>query len=503
MIFPLAAALAVIGAKIWMIAQNGSPTPFWDQWDAEGAFLYPQYLNGTLTFSDLITPHNEHRILVTRLWSLLLLDLEGYWDPILQMLANTLLLGGFVALLVASFRPMLDAASWIAFALFAAVIYALPFGWESTLAGFQSSWYFMLLFSVGGLLAIIEAAAFSARWWLALLLVLVSYFSLASGALTAAAAFAICAVQFAVGRRSGTVEWLALVMLAAMTAVMMLYIPILAPQAVYKSHSVGQFLHALMQIMSWPAVPNDAGSLPLIAGAILIQAPVLLISLCVIWLRPPVADRRWLLVVLTGWTILQAAGVAYGRATIATSSRYLDVWVVIILLDYACLLYALNLFPISWLQRSLAPGATVFWLLLVLFGATKAIFTRTLPEIAQRAASYQAENLNFRAYLETGDIRVLENKPTLDIPYPSPKRLAQIVSNPSVRAILPPALVGEASAARAQQHGLAQYTGRPIETLKYYALRWGVLLMPAGLVLFLMGLTMQWRRETENTPASG
>jgi hypothetical protein len=137
-IYPVACALVVIGAKWWMIAHYGSPTPFWDQWDAEGAILYPKYLSGTLQISDLIAPHNEHRILVTRLWSLLLLELGGYWDPILQMVANTLIFGAVVALFIAAFRPILDRRSWLVFALFSMVIFSLPFGWENTLAGFRA-----------------------------------------------------------------------------------------------------------------------------------------------------------------------------------------------------------------------------------------------------------------------------------------------------------------------------------------------------------------------------
>src|SRR5512146_802367 len=116
LIIPLAGALIVIGAKCWMISRFGNPTPFWDQWDAEGANLYPKYFDGTLTLSDLLAPHNEHRILLTRLWALLLLELEGYWDPILQMAANALLFGGFAALFIAAFRPLLAGADWLAFA---------------------------------------------------------------------------------------------------------------------------------------------------------------------------------------------------------------------------------------------------------------------------------------------------------------------------------------------------------------------------------------------------
>ena len=106
LIYPVAGALFVVGAKCWMIARYGNPTPFWDQWDAEGSLLYPRFFDGSLRLSDLVAAHNEHRILLTRLWSLLLLELEGYWDPILQMAANAVLFGGFVALFIAAFRPI-------------------------------------------------------------------------------------------------------------------------------------------------------------------------------------------------------------------------------------------------------------------------------------------------------------------------------------------------------------------------------------------------------------
>ena len=46
----------------------------------QNQLLFEVPFSGTLQFSDLISPHNEHRILITRLWSLLLLELAGYWD---------------------------------------------------------------------------------------------------------------------------------------------------------------------------------------------------------------------------------------------------------------------------------------------------------------------------------------------------------------------------------------------------------------------------------------
>jgi hypothetical protein len=498
-IFSFGAAFAVVGAKIWLIANGASPTPLWDQW-SEGMILYPKYFDGTLNISTLIAAQNEHRILLSRLWSLMLIDLGGYWDPILQMLANTVIIGAFVGMLIAAFRPILFEASYAALALFAATLFALPFGWESTLAGFHSAWYFVLLFGIAGVLLICEARAFSIRWWVALLLAVLSFFSMASGALTTAVAFAIGVTQFAVDRRSGWRELLALAVLAVTTFAMVVFTPVIAQHAPIRAHSIGQFLHAMVQILSWPATQYNSSLFKLIGGTILLQAPSALVSIYVIWLRPPLADRRWLVVALTAWAVLQAVALAYGRSTGPTTSRYLDVFTVGVVLNFACLLYALGTANLSHVRRAIALGATI-WLLLVLFGATKTVFTQTLADIADREAHTRAQTENMRNYLATRDLRILQNKPFFDIPYPVAEDLAVLASQPIVRALLPPELINEPSPYRSQQRGLARFTGRPIDALKTYALRWGVLLIPTGLTLFLLGLSIGWWRDVETPPS--
>jgi len=494
MIFPLAAALVVIGAKCWMISRYGSPTPFWDQWDAEGASLYPQYLDGTLKFSDLLLPHNEHRVLMTRLWSLLLFDLAGYWDPILQMLANTLILGAVVALFIAALRPILDCRSWLVFALFSTVIFALPCGWENTLAGFNSQWYFLLLFTVSGLVVIIDAAAFALRWWLAALLLILSYFCMAGGTLTVAAAFAVGVVQFIVGRRSGLRELLALAILAGLTVVMAYYTPVLAYHAPLKAHSVGQFIQALMGIMSWPASKVTTFIVWTTVCAMLTQAPAWLMIIDTIRQRPPLTDRRWLAIALVGWVTLQALAIAYGRAAAGTAPRYLDLLAVGLLLNGACLLYLLSAYPALRHRRRLAIGAIAAWLLPALAGTALNV-KYSIRDMADSGAAGRAATENLRSYLDTGDVRVLQNKARLEISYPDPQRLAMIASTPVIRAHLPPALVGEASAAHARGRGLAQFTGRPIEALKNFALQWGVLLIPIGLAFFFWATMQLWREQ--------
>jgi hypothetical protein len=254
---------------------------------------------------------------------------------------------GVGPVVVAVLRPILDHTSWIVFVLFSLVIFSLPFGWQNTLAGFHSAWYFLLLFSIAGLVTIVDAAALTLRWWLATLLLIASCFCMAGGVLTVAAAFAVCVVQFAVGRRSGLVELLALAVLGAVTAAMVWSIPVVEGHAPLRAHSIGQFVRALLQISSWPALPGRQPAIIDLLRAALINAPALLVSIHVIRLRPSLADRRWLLLALAGWATLQAAVIAYGRATAPTSPRYLDVFAIALLLNGVCLLYLLRVFKES------------------------------------------------------------------------------------------------------------------------------------------------------------
>src|SRR5262245_54890930 len=217
-----------MGAKLWLIGTSGSATPYWDQWDSEAAFLYKPYLEGTLRVSDLFLPHNEHRIFFTRILALALtlLELNGYWDAALQMAINTVIHVGSITVLLSLLGRALQPSYVTLLAVFTAVLFAIPFGWENSLSGFKSPFYLLVFFTFLCFLTFHGAAAFSSRWWLGIALTFACFFSLASGALTLVSIVALLAYQFVLRRRRGQKEVLGIVLLTAVTMLLVSYISV-------------------------------------------------------------------------------------------------------------------------------------------------------------------------------------------------------------------------------------------------------------------------------------
>jgi hypothetical protein len=77
-IFLLAVCSLPALCTFYMMWTHWVPVPFWDEWDTPGAQL-ASYYRGTLTFAELCSQHNEHRLLFPRLVWLPLAIVAG-WD---------------------------------------------------------------------------------------------------------------------------------------------------------------------------------------------------------------------------------------------------------------------------------------------------------------------------------------------------------------------------------------------------------------------------------------
>ncbi len=419
-------AVFVLGVKLAIIAIYGNATPYWDQWDAEAYKLYRPLLEGSLHWIDLFAAHNEHRILTTRLLHLVLLELNGkVWNPILQMQVNAVIHVASLSVLLCYLSKAFSLSNKTALFIFSAILFAIPFGWENTLAGFQTQFYFLLLFSFVFLWAMSAYQTYSLNWWLGVMAGGLCLVTLASGALTVLAGSLILVIRrlLAKDKEGVAISAIALLIVLAMVAISLT--PSIAGHATLKAQSVPQFLKALAIVLSWPA--NKI-------GLVIIQIPVLLLVLRIFFKKEYQAAPYFFIVAVTLWLFGQFISIAYGRAVAVTSSRYLDLFAIGLVINFAALIIMLSQANIKH-QFSYGLGIAV-WLMTVTFGFSMSA-GKLSEDLQERAKQGLEQEKNVRAYLCSGDIIHLQNKPFLFVPYPNPEILKSLLDNPAIRSVLP------------------------------------------------------------------
>jgi hypothetical protein len=429
--------LTVLGSKLMVIGRFGSSTPFWDQWDAEAANLYVPYLRGMLRFEDLFLAHNEHRIFFTRLISLAQLELVGSWSPQLQMVVNAALHVAFLVALLLVIRPeRLGSRSLLPLCLFAALIFGMPFAYQNTLGGFQSQFYILLILALLSLHLCGRNPALQAKWLLGLLLGGLSWLAMASGALTLIAVGGLALAQIVAGVRSGVKEWVGVAVLLAVGAVLIVLTPSVPFHAQYRANDAAEFFQAFAAGAAWPLPPI------LFLGFIILQAPALVLTWTLWQTRQQgtLSNRAWLIVAVALWVGLQLAAAAYARSGQIVGSRYLDIYMIGIVAQFAALLMLLA----RHRRGSARPLVNLFalaWMLLV----TASYVTRSayrLPELlTELNALERVQTANLKRFIASGDRTALLAQPPELLPYPEPARLAEIASSPELRSILPDPLV--------------------------------------------------------------
>jgi hypothetical protein len=421
----IAVACAVFGGHLLLIAALGSAMPFWDQWDAEAMNLYVPYLSGALTPAEMFAAHNEHRIVVTRLLALFHLELAGEWNPRLEMILGAMVHSGMITWLVALLMPLVGAHRRLLLALFVAFLFALPIGFQNTLWGFQSQFYFVALFAIGAMICFANATAFSLRWFSGMALAVLSYFSLSSGAATVLVAAILVILQLAVGARSRRVaEFVALAIMVAAGLAMVLGIRLSPSQP---SFDALVFIQAVIAFAALPLVT--------LAGVALVQGPTVWFTWHALATRAARDNRVWFAVGLAGWVASQIVLFSYGRGGVM-GARYFDIVILAYPVGLVAVLALADRLRATRARRLATPVAVAWVLMMVTVLAILGYYSSLRAALEWSTASGQ-QMTNVGAYLADNDMVHLTDK-GLGIPYPDPQRLADILANPDVRAILPP-----------------------------------------------------------------
>ena len=433
----LALFLIVVGARLWMVFVYGSPVPFMDQWDGEGATLFKPWLEGTLRLSDLFQPHNEHRLVLSRLLALGLLALNGQWDAQLEMVVNALLCGGmalFIAVaLIKLFGPDLRTLIVLVVGLWA----ALPYGHENTLWAFESSFYFLLFFSLVAIWGLALHSPFSWRWWAGAGGLLLACLSMASGCFAAFVLLGLSGLRLMTRRRFNRDSMILIVLCCAVISIAVSFRTTVPGHAPIRANSFSVWANFFGSCLAWPFCATSAACL-------IMYLPAGLLVVRYLSKRPVDLDETWrrqteAVIGVSAWVILQAAAMAYlrgGNTLPHPVSRYMDILALGALANFFAILLLMKEIPLASAARQTGVVFATCWIIAVAAGSIL-ISQHELGSRAIRTQNLSAIENTVRAYVATGNRTHLEANPPTAIPYPRPQRLAMLLDDPTIRSILP------------------------------------------------------------------
>lgn len=427
--FSAGMAIALLALRWWFLCRYGISQPFRDQWGGEAALLFKPLVEGTFDVSLLWQPHNEHRILMTRLWAILMFEANGMqFDPRVEALANSLLLALFFGIACFWMRRHLSAGMAFALALAALALYALPFGWENTVFGLQSCFYFVLFFC----LATIAAAARlrDGTWSLVVLLAfcIASIFSLAAGVFGAAAAMVVIALRAWNGKVSPRVAAIACVVLGAILCAGIADTLALSRLGGFEAQETTGLLDAIWHVFGWPL------------GApfgLLAWAPLAVALVCALR-RRALRESDYVLIGVALWSALICLSMAYsrGRGLQDVAPRYVDLLVPGLLsnagLSWSLVRGGLGRWS-GW--RAALPALAMAVLLTGGFHRVHAAYQQGLEDMV---GAMQVDKGRVRDYF-AGDVMALDRPSAFlsAVVFDGPWQVANTLADPTIASFMP------------------------------------------------------------------
>jgi hypothetical protein len=433
----LAAFLLVLGGHFLLIDRAGSPVPLHDQWQAEAEYVFLPSLKGTLNAHLLFHYHSEHRIVPTRLLALALFKLnDDRWDVLLQMTFNAALAAAFTASLVLLARRHLRPPALLLFATAFGLLHASALFYGNALWGFQSQFYFLLLFTLAHLALVLRHAPLSPPWFLGLACSAFACLSMGSGFFSAAivtllALWRLLTARVLRVRRPALFNTLVHVAIvaAALTT---------APHFPSSSVNLAHVLHTFLHCLAWPLRFYNPW------GALLWLPFALFLLQLALRLRRPPPSRDLLLAAAGLWVLAQITAIAWARSTPAPviAPRYYDILLLGLAANAVALARLLHFshrhFPRP-AHLSLALAAAL-WIGIAAWFAFHFAESHRRYDLPALAAYAERQVHHVRTFLATDDPATLQLEPYPKTPHPDPAYLTQLLRDPRVRAFLPPQL---------------------------------------------------------------
>ncbi len=435
-LLPAAVFGLVLAAQLLLVARAGTDIPFLDQWDVEGRLAYPAWRDGTWQVRDFFQPHNEHRILWTRLLNLALFTANGQWDPLVQLAAGALLRAAGAAGLAGLLARGAGGAGRSLVAAGVVLAYLPQLAWQNALWGFQSSVYFVLGFSLAALALLGDPARSWRRQAAGLAAGIAALLAMGAGAFVPVALLGLRGLQAVEQRRFDWAWWRATGPALGLLALAWAWRAEVPAHAALRAATVGQFGNAFARALAWPHTWQPA-------AALVLNLPLgLAVTARLAGWRRAGADEDFVLL-LGGWAVLAAGAMAWTRGgghefDVGVPSRYADFLVLLPIANTAC---AVGLARSAAARGSrLAPPVAWAWGAFLFAGwlglSAQALRGLILPRMRDRDAPVRLAV----AFQRSDDAGVFAGQPLMLVPHPQPASVRVVLADPRMRGALPPSL---------------------------------------------------------------
>jgi len=431
--FALCLFTFILGVRWAVFDRYGMTLPEWDQWDAEGLALLAPWYNHDHFFNALFTPHNEHRVVLTKLLNLGLTLANGQWDQRLEATVNALLPAAIaVAFYILAYRYL--TRRWLAFlTVFLGFIFAFPFAWQNVLGGFHSQQFFLVGLALTAIALLPFSAPFSARWWMGAAATFLGLFSMASGFFGAVVVIGLLGVQYFRRERTLMSAWPTLVICAAATAIGWFTRHEVAYHASLKAQNLHDFIFTILRSLQWPA-PMSPGF------AIVLWLPWTWLVVWVVFASRVLPGQSrafgYFVLGLGVWVWLQLLATAYARGAGGPppASRYIDTLVFGLVANALGLVWLATPVLLARPARRLLALCAVAWIGIFIWGAQAELRQIFIAELPPVKVYHDYCEINVRNYLYTGNEKFLDHE---EIPYPGAVAFLQRISLPALRSRLP------------------------------------------------------------------
>jgi hypothetical protein len=417
--------LFIFGAKLWLIDTTGSSLPVWDQIDGEGENAIRPWLEDRLTPADILRPHNEHRIVLTKLSTLALTAINQQWDSYVTTVFNALIHALFVPVFLLWIRQRITGIPFAAIAAIVTALWILPLNWENTLNGFQSQFYFLIWLTFLHLAGVLGSDRFSWKWGAGQGCGLLALGAMGSGLMSSIAVLMVVGWDCLRQRRANRFQLTTLGLSLLWILIGWISRTQVPGHDPLRAESLGEVITVLGTILVWP---TQAG-LPF---TLLFAVP--LIWTVVTRLRSAHRDgfdRTF--VGLAIWFAGIAATIAiYRNHGSPLSSRYLDQFALGLVLQGVSLALIAHS---RW-----RTGLLTLWVAVLALSFTTAVQHTWRTVLQNRPADVARQEANVRHYLATQDPASLLEKPESEIPHPSGAVLVERWQHASIQQVMPAAV---------------------------------------------------------------